>query len=60
MQRLSDFEIANRTLRTMLRERHEQESNTLRLSEQRDLLLRKLSEMEDEVAVSICPASFDL
>ena len=53
MQRLSDFETANRTLRVMLRERHEQESNTMRLCEQRDLLLRKLSEMEDEVQVNI-------
>ena len=52
MQRLTDFEGANRTLRTMLRERHEQEDVGLRMSEQRDLLLRKLSEMEDEVQVS--------
>ncbi len=52
MDRLTDFEETNRTLRRMLRERHEQEAANMRLSEQRDLLLKKLSETEDSLQVS--------
>ena len=48
LERLADFESTNRTLRRMLRERHEQEAAGLRLSEQRDVLLKKLTETEDE------------
>ena len=47
MERLADFEATNRTLRKMLRDRHEREAASLRLTEQRDLLLKKLSETED-------------
>ena len=47
MERLADFEATNRTLRKMLRDRHESEATGLRLTEQRDLLLKKLSETED-------------
>ena len=49
MERLHDFESTNRALRRLLRDRHEQEAAGLRLSEQRDILLRKLSETEDTV-----------
>ena len=53
MQRLTDFEATNRGLRKMLRDRHEQEATALRLSEQRDLLLKKLTETEDSLQVSV-------
>ena len=52
MERLTDFETTNRTLRHLLRDRHEQEAAGLRLGEQRDLLLRKLSETEETAQVS--------
>ena len=53
MERLNDFEVTNRSLRHLLREAHRQESLGLRLSEQRDVLLRKLAESEDQVMVHI-------
>ena len=51
VERLADFEATNRALRRMLRERHEEEAAGGRLAEQRDLLLRKLSETEERVQV---------
>ena len=51
MERMADFEGTNRTLRRMLREAHKEESGSLRLTEQRDVLLRKLSENDDLVKV---------
>lgn len=47
MEKLGNFEVANHGLRKLLRDRHEQEAAALRLAEQRDLLLAKLSETED-------------
>ncbi|KAK2186785.1 hypothetical protein NP493_189g05031 [Ridgeia piscesae] len=49
LERLMEFELTNRSLRRMLRERHEEEANSMRLREQRDLLLLKLRETEDSV-----------
>ena len=51
LERLTEFEFTNRSLRRMLRERHEEEANSMRLREQRDLLLLKLRETEDAVQV---------
>ena len=51
MERLADFDVTNRALRALLRDRHEQEAAGVRLAEQRDLLLKKLSETEDRVQV---------
>ena len=51
LERLMEFELTNRSLRRMLRERHEEEANSMRLREQRDLLLLKLRETEDSVQV---------
>ena len=51
MERLSDFEHSNRTLCGLLRDQHEEEANNIRLSEQRDLLLSKLTQTEDCVQV---------
>ena len=53
LDRLADFEATNRTLRAMLRERHEEEAACLRLAEQRDLLLKKLTETEARVEVHV-------
>ena len=47
MQRFADFEESNRSLRRILRDRHQEESAKLRIGEQRDILLRKLAETED-------------
>ena len=52
LERLTEFEATNRTLRAMLRERHEQEANAGRVAEQRDLLLKKLTETETRLEVS--------
>ena len=52
IERISDFESSNRALRKILRDSHEQEADNLCLSEQRDLLLKKLSETEDNLQVS--------
>ncbi len=46
MDRLREFEEGNRELRTLLHQRHEEDAASLRLMEQRDLLLRKLSEAD--------------
>ena len=51
LERLTEFEATNRTLRAMLRERHEQEANAGRVAEQRDLLLKKLTETETRLEV---------
>lgn len=51
LDRLNDFEATNRTLRAMLRERHEQEASAGRVVEQRDLLLKKLTETETRLEV---------
>lgn len=46
MERLRVFEDGNRELRALLHSRHEEETANLRLMEQRDLLLKKLSEAD--------------
>lgn len=46
MERLRVFEDGNRELRALLHSRHEEEAANLRLMEQRDLLLKKLSEAD--------------
>ena len=46
MDRLNEFEDVNRELRSLLHQRHEEEAANLRLMEQRDLLLKKLSEAD--------------
>lgn len=51
LERIGDFEASNRMLRKMLRDRHEEEADSARLAEQRDLLLKKLSETEDNLQV---------
>lgn len=51
MERLADFEVTNRTLRSMLREQHERQAGEGRLCEQRDVLLSKLTQTEDTVQV---------
>ena len=51
LKRLADFEATNRTLREMLRERHEEEASAGRIAEQRDLLLKKLTETETRLEV---------
>ena len=43
---MADFESTNRTLRRLLRDQHRLEASGLRLSEQRDILMRKLAESD--------------
>lgn len=49
---MREFEDVNRELRTLLHLRHEEEAANLRLMEQRDLLLKKLSEADISAQVS--------
>ena len=55
LEKLADFEATNRTLRRLLREQHKQEAASLRLSEQRDLLIKKLADtdLSNEVSVKL-------
>ncbi|XP_067661876.1 outer dense fiber protein 2-like isoform X2 [Haliotis asinina] len=46
LEKLTDFEATNRTLRRLLREHHRHESSALRLSEQRDVLIKKMADMD--------------
>ncbi|XP_048244952.1 outer dense fiber protein 2-like isoform X7 [Haliotis rufescens] len=46
LEKLTDFEATNRTLRRLLREQHSQEASALRLSEQRDVLIKKMADMD--------------
>lgn len=41
---MADFEASNRTLRRLLRDHHRVEASSLRLCEQRDVLLRKVAD----------------
>uniref|UniRef100_A0A671QQV9 Outer dense fiber protein 2 n=1 Tax=Sinocyclocheilus anshuiensis TaxID=1608454 RepID=A0A671QQV9_9TELE len=46
LQKLETFESTNRALRHLLREQHNREMESLRLLEQKDVLLKKLSDVE--------------
>lgn len=46
LEKLTDFEATNRALRRLLREQHQAETAAIRLGEQRDLLMRRLSEAD--------------
>uniref|UniRef100_A0A8C1M7M4 Outer dense fiber protein 2 n=1 Tax=Cyprinus carpio TaxID=7962 RepID=A0A8C1M7M4_CYPCA len=46
LQKLETFESTNRALRHLLREQHSREMESLRLLEQKDVLLKKLSDVE--------------
>ncbi|XP_072287325.1 outer dense fiber protein 2 isoform X2 [Pyxicephalus adspersus] len=50
LEKLNTFEETNRTLRTLLREQHSRETETYHLLEQKDLLLKKLSDADTERA----------
>uniref|UniRef100_A0AAQ5ZB06 Outer dense fiber protein 2 n=1 Tax=Amphiprion ocellaris TaxID=80972 RepID=A0AAQ5ZB06_AMPOC len=54
LQKLETFEATNRTLRHLLREQHG--SQSIRLSEQKDTLLKRLANTEAENAVSLIEA----
>lgn len=56
LEKLTDFEATNRTLRRLLREQHQAETAAIRLGEQRDLLMRRLGEADrfNEVCLSMC------
>ncbi|XP_065103309.1 outer dense fiber protein 2b isoform X1 [Paramisgurnus dabryanus] len=47
-QKLDAFEKTNRTLRRLLREQHGHETDALRMSDEREILMRKLAESESE------------
>ncbi|XP_058640483.1 outer dense fiber protein 2b isoform X2 [Onychostoma macrolepis] len=47
-QKLDTFVETNRTLRRLLREQHGRETDALRLSDEREMLMRKLAESEAE------------
>ena len=53
LEKLADFEATNRTLRRLLREQHKQEAASLRVGEQRDLLIKKLADTDISNEVSI-------
>lgn len=46
LETMADFEATNRTLRHLLRDQHRLEASGLRLSEQRDVLMRKLADSD--------------
>ncbi|KAG7480550.1 hypothetical protein MATL_G00057400 [Megalops atlanticus] len=48
MQKLETFEGTNRALRHLLREHHGQETELIRLSEQREVLIKRLADAETE------------
>uniref|UniRef100_A0A671QMB2 Outer dense fiber protein 2 n=1 Tax=Sinocyclocheilus anshuiensis TaxID=1608454 RepID=A0A671QMB2_9TELE len=48
LQKLETFESTNRALRHLLREQHNREMESLRLLEQKDVLLKKLSDDKDK------------
>ncbi|KAJ8388745.1 hypothetical protein AAFF_G00129780 [Aldrovandia affinis] len=48
MQKLETFEGTNRGLRRLLREHHRDETDLMRLSEQREMLMKKLTDSEAE------------
>ncbi|XP_040915573.1 outer dense fiber protein 2 isoform X2 [Toxotes jaculatrix] len=50
LQKLETFEATNRTLRHLLREQHGSQMDSIRLSEQRNTLLKRLAETEAENA----------
>lgn len=56
LEAMAEFEASNRTLRRLLRDQHRIEASSLRLSEQRDVLMRKLADadMVNEVSLLIC------
>jgi outer dense fiber protein 2 len=43
---MADFEATNKALRRILREQHQYEAAAIRLAEQRDVLLKKLSDSD--------------
>ena len=51
MERLADFDSTNRTLQVLLRDVHGQEANDIRLGEERDMLLVKLTQTEEVLQV---------
>uniref|UniRef100_A0A672LYD0 Outer dense fiber protein 2 n=1 Tax=Sinocyclocheilus grahami TaxID=75366 RepID=A0A672LYD0_SINGR len=53
LQKLETFESTNRALRHLLREQHSREIESLRLLEQKDVLLKKLSDVEAENLVCL-------
>ncbi|KAG1928141.1 outer dense fiber protein [Pimephales promelas] len=48
LQKLETFEITNRALRHLLREQHSREMDSQRLLEQKDELLKRLSDVEED------------
>lgn len=52
LEKLADFEATNRTLRRLLREQHQAEAAALKMVEQRDTLVIKLSDSERQNEVS--------
>ncbi|XP_010903224.2 outer dense fiber protein 2 isoform X3 [Esox lucius] len=48
LQKLETFEATNRTLRHLLREQHGREMETVRMLEQKDVLLKRLVETQSE------------
>ncbi|XP_060928890.1 outer dense fiber protein 2 [Limanda limanda] len=50
LQKLETFEATNRTLRHLLREQHTSQKESMRLSEQKDSLLKRLADTEAENA----------
>ncbi|KAH9498966.1 Outer dense fiber protein 2 [Bulinus truncatus] len=46
LETMAEFESSNRTLRRLLRDQHRLEASSLRLSEQRDVLMRKLADAD--------------
>ena len=57
LEKLSDFESTNRTLRRLLRDQHYAETAAIRVGEQRDLLLRKLTDGDRSNEVNITISS---
>uniref|UniRef100_A0A672YFL6 Outer dense fiber protein 2 n=1 Tax=Sphaeramia orbicularis TaxID=375764 RepID=A0A672YFL6_9TELE len=53
LQKLETFEATNRTLRHLLREQQGCQMDSVRLSEQKDTLLKRLADTEAENAVSL-------
>ncbi|KAM9307128.1 outer dense fiber protein 2 [Pholidichthys leucotaenia] len=50
LQKLETFEATNRTLRHLLREKHETQMESVQLSEQKDTLLKKMEDIKAENA----------
>jgi len=57
---ITQFAVTNSALRCLLRDEHEHQINTVRLSEQRDALFNRLAHSHDQCQVHVSPPSLSL